>query len=261
VSNPILVAEAAARLMTAAAEATPCRPVRDLIGPTDVEAAYAVQKCVAAARTSGRLVGRKIGLTSTAVQRQLGVDQPDFGLLFDDMALRNGATVPTGRLLQPRAEAEVAFMLRADLSDGDLDVDQVREAIDYAVAAVEICDSRIAGWDISFADTVADNASAGAFVLGDDRRTLDGFVPRDVHMSMTVNDVEQSTGTGAACLGDPLLAVGWLARQARRLGQPLLAGQVILSGALGPMRPVAPGDEVRATVSGLGSVSVSFGKD
>lgn len=253
------IAEAAARLRAAASDATPCAPVRDLIASNDVEAAYAVQQLVASGR--GSLVGRKIGLTSPAVQQQLGVDQPDFGLLFADMEIPAGGTVRAGRLLQPRAEAEIAFVLRADLADGELALDQIRDAIDHAVVAIEICDSRIAGWDISFADTVADNASAGLFVLGSRRRTLDEFVPREVTMLMTINGVEQSTGTGAACLGDPLLAVQWLARAARRFGNPLRAGQVILSGALGPMRPVAAGDVVTATVSGLGSVSASFGKD
>ncbi|MEU9063645.1 fumarylacetoacetate hydrolase family protein [Streptomyces sp. NPDC048430] len=256
-NNPIAVA--AARLQAAASDATPCAPVRDLIGPSSAEAAYSVQQRVAEARPG--LMGRKIGLTSAAVQQQLGVDQPDFGLLFADMAVPNGGTVPRDRLLQPRVEAEVAFVLRDDLADGELTLDQVRDAAEYAVAAIEICDSRIAGWDISFADTVADNASAGLFVLGEDRRSLTDFTPRDVTMAMTINDVEQSTGTGAACLGDPLLAVQWLAREARRFGQPLRAGQVILSGALGPMRPVQPGDVVRATISGLGTVSVTFEKD
>ncbi|MFI5958844.1 2-keto-4-pentenoate hydratase [Cryptosporangium sp. NPDC051539] len=254
------IAAAADRLRAAADDTTPCAPVRDLLGPDDVDAAYAVQQLVANARAAA-LIGRKIGLTSPAVQRQLGVGQPDFGLLFDDMSVSSGGTVPPGRLLQPRAEAEVAFVLRADLADGDLELAQIEAAIDHAVAAIEICDSRIAGWDISFADTVADNASAGLFVLGDDRRSLDDVVPRDVTMSMSINGVEQSTGSGTACLGDPLLAVQWLAREARRFGQPLRGGQVILSGALGPMRPVAPGDVVEASVSGLGSVSVTFGKD
>jgi len=254
------VAEAAARLQAAEAAREPTAPVRDLIGSDDVMAAYAVQTRLTEARLAAGavVVGRKIGLTSQAVQQQMGVDQPDFGILFDDMAYADRATIPYAAVLQPRAEAEIAFVLKADLAEGDLDDAQVRAAIDYGVAALEICGSRIAGWDISFADTVADNASAGAYVLGSERRTLDEFDPKAVVMSMAINGEEVSTGTGAASLGDPVNAVVWLARQARELGDPLRAGQVVLSGAMGPMRPIAPGDTVTSTVTGLGSVSVTF---
>jgi 2-keto-4-pentenoate hydratase len=254
------VAEAAQRLAVAAAHAQPCPPVRDLIGSDDLHAAYAVQRHNAGVRISAgaEVVGRKIGLTSPAVQAQLGVDQPDFGILFADMSHADGTELPLGSVLQPRVEAEVAFVLKTDLADGPLDAAQVRTAVDYAVAALEVCGSRIAGWDISFADTVADNASSGAYVLGTARRTLEQFVPREVEMSMTVNDEEVSSGNGAACLGDPLNALVWLARQARGLGEPLRAGQVVLSGALGPMKAIEPGDHVAAHITGLGSVSMSL---
>lgn len=256
------VASAADRLRAAAATGVPCAPVRDLIGREDLQAAYAVQEQLTRARlaTGTTIVGRKIGLTSEAVQRQLGVGQPDFGILFADMEYVGGETVPIEAFLQPRVEAEIAFVLDADLTEGALDLDQVRDAIGYAVAALEICDSRVENWDISFGDTVADNASAGAYVLGPQRLRLDQVVPRDVEMTMTVTGQEDSTGTGAACLGDPLVAVQWLARQARDFGQPLLAGQVILSGALGPMRPVGPGAEVTATITGLGRVTAIFSR-
>jgi 2-keto-4-pentenoate hydratase len=254
---------AADRLLAAIATRQPCPPVRDLIGADDVAAAYAVQGIVQRARleAGSRIVGRKIGLTSPAVQQQLGVDQPDFGILLDDMSVDESSVVPMSRLLQPRVEAEVAFVLADDLSDGALSLDQIRSAIDYAVAALEICDSRIDDWDITFGDTVADNASAGLFVLGSQRRTLHEFIPKDVTVTMTVTGQEVATGTGVACLGDPVIAVQWLARQARELGEPLLAGQVILSGALGPMRPVLPGAEVTAVISGLGEVSVHFSEE
>ena len=168
------ITQAAERLATAATTGTPCAPVRDLIGHDDTAAAYAVQSRIIDARMSAgaRVVGRKIGLTSTAVQAQLGVDQPDFGVLLDDMVYPDQATIPIERFLQPRVEAEVAFVLKNDLDQGNLDIDQVAAAVDYAVAALEICDSRVAGWDIRFADTVADNASAGAYVLGAERRSL-----------------------------------------------------------------------------------------
>ncbi|MFC4114029.1 2-keto-4-pentenoate hydratase [Nonomuraea zeae] len=259
-ASPSDITAAAERLAGAAASGVSCAPVRDLIGRNDLAAAYAVQAALTGRRLAAgaRIVGRKIGLTSEAVRRQLGVDQPDLGVLFDDMAYADGGTIPIGRVLQPRAEAEIAFVLRADLAGGPLDAPQVRDAIEYGVAALEICGSRIAGWDISFGDTVADNASSGAYVLGTERRTLDEFEPVDVVMSMSIGGAEVSTGTGAACLGDPVEAVVWLARMARDLGEPLRARQVVLSGALGPMRPVAAGDTVTATLSGLGTVTVGF---
>ena len=188
-----------------------------------------------------RIVGRKIGLTSPAVQAQLGVGQPDFGVLFDDMDVSALGVVPSGRLLQPKAEAEIAFVLGSDLDRDFLDLAQVRSAVEYAVAAVEIVDSRIDAWDIRITDTVADNASSGLFVLGDRRVRLDDFDPKHVTMTLTANGVQASAGTGAACLGDPLEALLWLARTAQSLGDPLRAGQVILSGALGPMVPAPPG--------------------
>jgi len=192
------------------------------------------------------------------VQQQLGVDRPDFGVLFDVMAYRGGDTIPADLVLQPRIEAEVAFVLGADLTDGSLDVAQVREATEYVAAALEVCGSRIESWDISFGDTVADNASAGAFVLGPLRRSLAEVNPVDVEMSMSIDGEEVSAGNGAACLGDPVQAVVWLARTAVELGQPLRAGDVVLSGALGPMRPVVAGNVVTATLTGLGAVTVTF---
>nr|WP_260729162.1 fumarylacetoacetate hydrolase family protein [Dactylosporangium roseum] len=206
-------------------------------------------------------MGRKIGLTSAAVQQQLGVNQPDFGILFDDMQYADGETVPYDRLMQPRIEAEVAFVLKDDLAVGDLSLDQVAAAVDYAVAAMEVADSRIDGWDITFVDTVADNASAGVYVLGNDRKTLAEFRPKDVAMTMTVTGQDESTGTGTACLADPLLALRWLALQAREFGYPLVSGQIVLSGALGPMRAVAPGATAAATITGLGSVTLNFSKE
>lgn len=254
------VVEAADRLLQAAADGAPCDPVRELIGEADVDAAYAVQERLTAARLAAgaTIVGRKIGLTSKAVQAQIGVDQPDFGVLFDDMGYAETETVPMSRLLQPKAEAEVAFVLKDDLVEGELDVAQVRAAVDYAVAALEIVDSRVAGWNIRFGDTVADNASSGLYVLGSDHKTLDEVEPVDVEMTMARGGEHVSSGNGAACLGDPLNALSWLARTARDFGEPLRAGQVVLSGALGPMADVRPGDVVTAEITGLGTVTARF---
>ncbi|MBF6301616.1 fumarylacetoacetate hydrolase family protein [Nocardia amamiensis] len=252
---------AAADLLGAAARSgTPCAPVRDLIGADDVAAAYAVQELLTAERIAAgaEVVGRKVGLTSPAVQRQLGVDQPDFGVLFGDMHYRQGTPVPLSRLLQPKVEAEVAFVLAQDLVTGSLDDEQVRGAVGYAVAALEIVDSRIAGWDITFGDTVADNASSGLFVLGTERRALDTFEPVSAQMRMAIDGVQVSTGTGAACLGDPLHALAWLARTTREFGRPLRAGQIVLSGALGPMAAIEGPATVTADITGLGSVTTNF---
>ncbi|MDY7087867.1 MAG: fumarylacetoacetate hydrolase family protein [Actinomycetota bacterium] len=255
-----MTSPAAQRLLDAARTGTPCPPVRDLIGADDIAAAYAVQREQTALREkTARVAGHKIGLTSPAVQKQLGVDQPDFGVLFDDMDVSALDVVPVAGLLQPRIEAEVAFLLKADLT-GDFTAEDVRAAVEVAAPALEIVDSRVAGWDISIADTIADNASSGLFVLGPARRTLDEVKPVDVQMEMTVDGEVVSKGSGAACLGDPLIALAWLATAARDHGDPLRAGQVVLSGALGPMVPVKPGMRVSATLTGLGTVATVFGE-
>jgi 2-keto-4-pentenoate hydratase len=254
------VENAARRLQAAADSGTPCAPVRDLIGTEDVHAAYAVQEKLTANRLAqgGVVVGRKIGLTSPAVQRQLRVDQPDFGVLFSDMQIEENEPISMNRLLQPKVEAEIAFVLGTDLDEGPLDEAQVRAAVDYAVAALEIVDSRIAGWDIRFADTVADNGSSALFVLGSPHVPLAEFEPVAAEMTMSTDGVVTSQGNGAACLGDPLNALAWLARTARDFGAPLRAGQIVLSGALGPMVPVEPNTVVTADVSGLGQVTATF---
>lgn len=261
------IAAAVERLSQAQATRVPCAPVRDLIGTDDLDAAYAVQQGLVRARIAGgaRVVGRKIGATSKAVQDQLGVDQPDFGYLLDDMdvstgAVEGGAPISMRTLLQPRVEGEVAFVLGTDLDlpEDELTLETVRAAVDVALPALEIVDSRIDKWAIGFTDTVADNASSGLFVVGADGRKLDEVEPRDVVMSLTINGEERSSGNGAACLGDPLEALRWLAVQAARFGDPLRAGHLILSGALGPFVPFAPGDRVVATISGFAPLSVTF---
>lgn len=254
------IEQAARRLADAAAAHTPCAPVRDLLGASDVAAAYAVQQHNVRRRLAGgaRIVGRKIGLTSPAVQAQLGVDRPDFGVLFDDMDV-TGTPVAMARLIQPKAEAEVAFVLAEDLADGPLSIERLRAAIARTYVALEIVDSRIRDWDIRFADTVADNGSSALFALGTE---LHGVEPKSVAMTMTRNGDVVSRGSGDACLGDPRNALRWLARTARDVGDPLRAGQLVLSGALGPMTAVTAGDRVRATLSidgsPVGSVSADF---
>lgn len=254
------ILEAADRLSDAARAGTPCEPVRDLIG-LDLQAAYQVQFINTRRAVEGgrRLVGRKIGLTSRAVQQQLGVDQPDFGVLFADMEYCDGEEVPFARLLQPKAEAEVAFVLKSDLTARDVTPTEVCRAIDHVAPAIEIVGSRVKNWDIRISDTVADNASSGCYVVGGPIRRLEDVDLAGLGMALERNGVAASFGSGAACLGNPLTAVLWLARTCAALDTPLRAGDVVLSGALGPMVPVAPGDVLEARISGLGSVKVSIG--
>lgn len=257
-----LLDQAADRLVQAQRSRTPCEPVRDLLGEDDVAAAYRVQALIVRERMAAgaRVVGRKIGLTAPAVRAQLGVDQPDSGVLFDDMRVAEDGLIPVDELLQPKVEAEVAFVLLTDLDLEAPDLPAVRSAIDYAVAALEIVDSRIRGWDIRITDTVADNASSGLFVLGSRRIGMSRFEPVEVAMSMVVDDAQRSRGTGADCMGDPLVAVQWLARTCALRGNPLRAGDIVLSGALGPMVSVSPGAVVLAELSELGPVSARFAR-
>ncbi|WP_217576704.1 2-keto-4-pentenoate hydratase [Streptomyces sp. GbtcB7] len=257
------VQAAADRLWEAARNGRPCPPVRDLLDPDDADGAYEVQRRNverAVSEHGQRVCGRKIGLTSPAVQAQLGVGQPDFGTLFADLGHGDGEEVPTGALLQPKVEAEVALVLRDGLDLGVHTVADVIAATAFALPALEIVDSRIAGWDISFADTVADNASSGRFVLGTVPVALSALDLAGVRMSMRVGGQERSTGAGADCLGNPLFAARWLADRMCALGTPLRAGDVVLTGALGPMVPVAGGDEVEAEIQGLGQVRARFSK-
>ena len=164
---------AAEHLLDAARRKQPCRPVRELLPDGDLDDGYEVQKLVHERGPAGRRrVGRKIGLTSPAVQRQMQVDTPDFGVLFADMAYGDSQPIPFGDLLQPRVEAEVAFVLGADLPDGDITAPELLRAVEFVLPAIEVVDSRIADWDISIFDTVADNASSGLYVTGGAPRSL-----------------------------------------------------------------------------------------
>lgn len=248
-------------LWEAAATGSACEPVRDRL--SGVEAAYRVQlhNIERAQRAGRRIVGRKIGLTSAAVRRQLGVDQPDFGTLLDDMCYADTEEIPMRRLLQARVEAEVAVVLGRDLDQPNPTVAEVLRAVEFVVASIEVVDSRIRQWDIRIEDTVADNASSGVFVLGLTPRRLLDLDLRLAGMRMTCDGDEVSTGAGAASLGHPITAVAWLAKELSAMGTPLRAGEVVLSGALGPVVPVRAGAVYEAEISGLGSVRAVFGAD
>lgn len=230
----------------------------DIASATD---AYAVaERNTARAIAHGAKVsGKKIGLTSKAVQQQLGVDQPDYGVLFADMEYLSGGTVAADRLIQPKAEAEIAFVVGRDLDEADLTWSRFLLGLEYALPAIEIVDSVINDWKITLVDTIADNASCGAYVLGLEPRRIGDVALAACGMDLRKNGATASVGAGVACLGNPLNAAFWLARTMAAVGQPLRAGDVVMSGALGPMVPVTKGDRIEVDISGLGQVSCQLG--
>ena len=254
------IAGVAERLREAYASGKPIGPVRTAFPGATIADAYAIQQANTAWWTlNGRTrVGAKIGLTAKTVQKQLGVDQPDFGTLFADMAVLDGDEVPAGVLLQPKVEAEIAFVMARTPDANRLTTAEIINSVAYALPAIEIVDSRIANWDIKIVDTIADNASSGLFVLGTSPRKIAELDLRLCGMVMEVNGDQVSFGAGAACLGNPLHALGWLAKTMADNGAPLKEGDVVLSGALGPMVGVSGGDYVEARIEGLGAVRVSF---
>jgi len=261
--DPQVIDQAARALREAAETGKPTGPVRDLISAGGVAAAYAVQDTNTRHHIANgrRLVGRKIGLTSLAVQRQLGVDQPDYGMLFADMDVPEGIPVSLDQVIQPKVEAEIAIVVGRDLPYPDLTTAEMIRAVEYVVPAIEIVDSPVANWDIRIWDTVADNASSGLFVLGAVPRKLENLDLRSCGMVMEVKGEPISVGAGIACLGSPITASLWLARVMARAGRPLLEGDVILSGALGPMAGVSRGDVVEARINGVGTVRAAFAAD
>lgn len=251
---------AAGQLQQAAASKVPCSPVRSIIGDTSQELAYAVQNLITQSResTGAKQIGKKIGLTSLKVQQQLGVDQPDFGVLFDDMQIESGGSLSLSQTMQPKVEAEIAFVLKKDIVSAYPKEEDLINAIDYAVASLEIVGSRIENWDIKITDTIADNASASHFVMGKTRKKIIEIDLIDCEMQLFQNDNLVSQGYGAACLGSPLNAALWLAQKMAEIGNPLKAGDILLTGALGPMVNVSEGDKIKATIEGLGEVSLNF---
>lgn len=254
------IKEAAARLRSAEENQIVCAPVRDLLGTDDLMSAYAVQDINTGIKkqNGGRIIGHKIGLTAPVVQKQLGVDQPDFGLLWHDREVLNGGEIAVSELMQPKAEAEIAFVLGRDLDVPNMTSVDVVNAIDYALASIEIVGSRIKDWDIKITDTIADNASASHWVIGHTPIPLSKVDLINCRMKMTNHGMLVSEGRGSACLGSPINAVLWLAQKMVELDSPLKAGDLVLSGALGPMVSINTGDFFEVEIEGVGSVSASF---
>ena len=250
------IVEIAKMLRDAEQSRCPCLPPSEGFEMDD-DLAYAIQGHNIDIKVDNgrRIIGRKVGLTSKAIQSWLGVDRPDYGTLLDDMLIENGGSFPASRLLQPRAEAEVAFVMSADLDKENIHGNDVIQATAYLLPAIEIIDSRVADWKIIFFDTVADNASSGLFVLGDRGTPYADIDLPLAGMWLKKNGRIVSTGAGAACLGSPLNALVWLANTLKNLGTPIKKGDIILSGALGPVTQIEAGDFLSCSISGLGELS------
>lgn len=248
-------------LFQAMTEQKTLRPFTERYDDITVEDAYHISLRMIERRVAAgeRIIGKKIGVTSKAVQNMLNVHQPDFGYLTDKMAFSEGQEMPISeQLIQPKAEGEIAFILKKDLIGPGVTNADVLAATDCVLPCFEVVDSRIEDWQIKIQDTVADNASCGLFILGD--QAVD---PRKVDLTTCGMVVEKngeiiSTGAGAAALGSPVNCVAWLANTLGQFGIPLKAGEVILSGSLVPLEPVQAGDFMRVSIGGIGSASVRF---
>lgn len=249
--------EAARRLAEAEATRVPIPPIRELFPDRDIDAAYRIQEINIVRREAGGAVrvGRKVGLTAPSVQKQFQVDEPDYGVLLDGMTLTDNGTVDFDSMIHPKIEAEVAFVLGKDITETDLDT--IRESVAYVSASLEIVDCRIRNYDINIVDTIADNAAVAYYVLGSIQLPLRDLDLPSISMTLKCGDNVISEGQGSDCMGDPILALQWLAKAALAQGRPLRSGEVVLSGSLGPIGAMEPNKEHAAVFSGLGSVSIT----
>lgn len=254
------IVDAAHELSQAYRTRIPIAPLTERHPDLSVAEAYAVQtEQLALWEGEGRrILGYKIGLTSAAMQRQLGVDEPDYGYLLDTMVHRSGAALDRGALIAPRVEPEIAFVLKADLTGPGVTPDEARRAIGHAVGSLEVIDSRIADWRIRLADTIADNASSAAVVVGDSTAPLDEIDIDSLRVELTKNGAPAGSGIGADVLGSPINAVVWLANTLGGYGVTLTAGSLVLPGSVCAAAPVEAGDVVRADFGPLGAVEVRF---
>lgn len=257
--NEGVLVDVAADLWAAHRDRTSIPPLTSSHPGLTVSQAYAVQQINQRRRQAAgaTLVGRKIGLTSTPMQQLLGVDEPDYGYILDDMVI-HGDAVDIRQFCAPRVEPEVAFLLRSALRGPGVTAADVREATEAVAVALEIVDSRIADWKVTLPDTVADNASSGAVILGDWVTYTDSLALHETIATLYLNDALIDSGTGAAVMGDPAAAVAWLANALADYQTELQAGQFVMSGSYTTAAFVHAGDVASATISGLGTVSLTF---
>lgn len=237
-------------------------PITTLEPDLTIDEAYQIQLLTInkAVESGQRITGKKIGLTSKAMQEMLGVGEPDYGHLLDQMEVENGGTISPNQVLQPKVEGEIGFILKKDLIGPNVTAMDVLQATDVIVPAIEVVDSRIKDWKIKLADTVADNASSGLYVLGGTPKKITDVDIKQIGMALYKNGTLQNTGVGAAALGNPVKCVAWLANKLANYGITLKTGEIILSGALSAAIEAKPGDEFKVVFSDLGEVSVKFSK-
>ncbi len=248
-------------LYSALTNATTVPPLTEREPDITIVDAYGISTRILEQRLAAgeKVIGKKIGVTSKAVQDMLGVRQPDFGYLTNTMHVKNGSTVKIkGNMIQPKAEGEIAFLLKERLMGPGVTEADVLMATEYVVPCFEIVDSRIHNWKIKIEDTVADNASCGTFVLGDARVRPTDIDLENVKMVVSKNDQEISTGLGSAALGSPLTAVAWLANTLSEFGIALESGEIVLSGSLVPLEAVEAGDKMSLVLEGVGTAEISF---
>ncbi len=258
--SPELIETLGDELYAALCSRTVVGPLTSRYPDITIDNAYHIQQRMISRRLQAgeSIVGKKIGVTSAAVMNMLGVSQPDFGYMLDGMIYGDGAAIDAATLIQPKAEGEIAFVLKKDLMGPGVSAADVLAATEGVMACFEIVDSRITDWKIHIQDTVADNASCGVFVLGDRMVDPRGLDLRTSGMVLEKNGETVVTGAGAATMNSPVNAVVWLANTLGKLGIPLKAGEVILSGALGAMVTVKAGDNMRVSIGGIGNCSVRF---
>lgn len=235
-------------------------PLTEQVENLSIHEAYYVQlrRIEKAVKAGDRISGKKIGLTSLAMQKLLGVNQPDYGHLLQSMHVKTGETVSLKTLFHPKVEGEIAFVLKEDLVGPNIQVEDVYRATDYVLPSIEIVDSRIKDWKIKLEDTVADNASCGLYVLGEKQVKIDAIDLKGIHMKLLKNGQIVNEGKGTDVLGDPALCVAWLANKLYEYGVTLKAGEVILSGALSAAVVAEPGDTFTARFTDFGDVEVTF---
>jgi 2-oxopent-4-enoate hydratase len=250
----------AAMLRTAEEQRHPIRPLSEQLPGFSVTDAYKVQQLNVARkiRAGGVVAGQKVGLTAVVMQQQLGVDEPDYGVLFADMIVPDGEPMSMSAMIQPRVEAEVAFIMKHDLRGPGVTDDEALAAVEGAIPVIEVIDSRISDWKIKLADTVADNASSAMVVRGSRVTPVDALDLAGIELSLLVDGVVVSTGVGAAVLGNPIRGLVWLANKLGELGGSLKAGDLVLAGALHASVPVTAGAVVRAEFTQIGTVTAVF---